>query len=114
MFAVCVSYFLWCYDKMPWQKQLKEGRFNLAHSSRVQSAMAWKSQWQEFEIDDDIVSVVMKKRAVSICIQFTFSFLYILSKVGMVPPQRWWVLTSFNLIKTLFHPGSFKSHQTDN
>lgn len=83
MFAVCLSYFLWCCDKMPWQKQLKEGRFILAHSSRVQSAMPGKSQWQEFEIDGYIVSVVMKKRAVSACIQFMFSFLYILSRFLM-------------------------------
>lgn len=45
-----------CCDNMPPQKQLKEGRFILAHSSRVLCAMMGKGWPYETQVHDHITS----------------------------------------------------------
>lgn len=75
----CLNFISIAVTKNPDKSSVVENGFVLAHSSRFQSIIVRKSQWQELETTDHIASIVKKQRGTNYymhtCAQFSLSTL---------------------------------------
>lgn len=68
---------------------MKREGFILAHSSRVQSNVVEKSRQQEFEAAGHITYAVRKQGETHTGAQLSFTFQFMITARGMMPPIIW-------------------------